>query len=198
VNRLTLAPARRAAGRTSARSLLVLRVFGHTWRTERLFDRIASRWRLFGPVMMIAAPDVAARTIDAGDYLRWLTGRTSETFVSSDADLAARLASMQLGFDPDARYRVNAFCCRDNAWQAAVVELIHRADAVVMDVRGAAVTRSVRIRTAAAGATAAVTAPGAGRRRRNRSCHAGGGVRRGSERSLPRRSARTSSYEGRV
>jgi hypothetical protein len=142
VNRLTLAPARRAAGRTSARSLLVLRVFGHTWRTERLFDRIASRWRLFGPVMMIAAPDVAARTIDAGDYLRWLTGRTSETFVSSDADLAARLASMQLGFDPDARYRVNAFCCRDNAWQAAVVELIHRADAVVMDVRGAAVTRS--------------------------------------------------------
>ena len=142
VNRLTLAPARRAARRVPAQSLLVLRVFGHTWRTERLFDRIAARWRLFGPVMMIAAPDVSARTIDAGDYLRWLTGRTKEIFVSSGSELTARLASMHLGFDPDARYRINALCCRDNAWQATVVELIHRADAVVMDVRGAAVARA--------------------------------------------------------
>jgi hypothetical protein len=117
-------------------------VFGHTWRTERLFDRIAARWRFFGPVMMIAAPDVTARTIDAGDYLRWLTGRTHEIFVSSDADLAARLASTHMRLDPDARYRINAFCCHDNAWQATVVELIQRADVVMMDVRGAAAARS--------------------------------------------------------
>ena len=123
-----------------ARNLLLLRVFGYTRRTERLFDRIAARWRLFGPVTMIVAPDVAARTIDPADYLRWLTERTDEFFVTSRADLTARLLALDMAPDPDGRYRVNEFCCRDNTWQATVVELIQRADAVVMDVRG--VTRS--------------------------------------------------------
>jgi hypothetical protein len=118
------------------RNLLLLRVFGHTARTERLFDSIASRWRLFGPITMIAAPDVAARIINPGDYLRWLMGRADELFVISGADLDAKLASLDMEPDPDGRYRVNAFCCRSNTWQATVVELMHRADAVVMDVRG--------------------------------------------------------------
>lgn len=125
-----------------ARTLLLLRVFGYTARTERLFDRIGARWRLFGPVTMIAAPDVAARTIDPGDYLRWLTGRADELFVTSRADLDARLDALDMTRDPDGRYRINEFCCRDNTWQATVVELMQRADAVVMDVRG--VTRERR------------------------------------------------------
>jgi hypothetical protein len=44
--------------RPSRRTLLLLRVFGDTARTERVFDRIGARWRWFGPVTMIAAPDV--------------------------------------------------------------------------------------------------------------------------------------------
>ncbi|MBS1140539.1 MAG: hypothetical protein H6R13_1992 [Proteobacteria bacterium] len=117
-------------------TLLLLRVFGYTARTERLFDRVAARWRLIGPVTMIAAPDVTARTIDAGDYLRWLTGRIDELFVTSRPGLDARLASLDLRPDPDGRYRLNEFCCRDSTWQATVVELMLRADAVIMDVRG--------------------------------------------------------------
>jgi hypothetical protein len=136
VSRRLLAGAREACAQRPPRTLLLLRVFGYTRRTERLFDRIGARWRLFGPVTMIAAPDVAARTIDPGDYLRWLTGRVDELFVTSRADLDARLAALDLAPDPDGRYRVNEFCCRDNTWQATVVELIQRADAVVMDVRG--------------------------------------------------------------
>jgi hypothetical protein len=142
VNGMLLARIRPVAGHPPARNLLLLRAFGHTWRTERLFDRIGARWRLFGPVTVIAAPDVVARTIDPGDYLRWLTGRADEIFVTSRADLDAKLVTLDVTPDPDGRYRVNAFCCRDNTWQATVVELMERADAVVMDVRG--VTRERR------------------------------------------------------
>ena len=85
---------------------------------------------------MIAAPDVAARTIDPGDYLRWLTGRVDESFVTTRDDLDAKLVALDMAPDPDGRYRVNEFCCRDNTWQATVVELMQRADAVVMDLRG--------------------------------------------------------------
>ncbi|MBL8529038.1 MAG: hypothetical protein JNL68_15230, partial [Burkholderiales bacterium] len=136
VNGWWLARLRAGLRPVPARTLLLLRVFGYTARTERLFDRIGARWRLFGPVTMIAAPDVAARTIDPGDYLRWLTGRADELFVTSRADLDARLDALDMTRDPDGRYRINEFCCRDNTWQATVVELMQRADAVVMDVRG--------------------------------------------------------------
>lgn len=117
-------------------TLLLLRVFGYTARTERLFDRVAARWRLLGPVTMIAAPDVTARTIDAGDYLRWLTGRVDDLFVTSATGLADRLARLDLRPDPDGRFRVNEFCCRASTWQACVVELMLRADVVLMDLRG--------------------------------------------------------------
>jgi hypothetical protein len=135
LNAFLLARGRRAVAQAPARNLLLLRVFGYTARTERLFDRIGARWRLFGPVTMIAAPDVVARTINPGDYLRWLTGRADELFVTSRADLVAKLAALDMKPDPDGRFRVNAFCCRHNTWQATIVELMRRADVVLMDVR---------------------------------------------------------------
>jgi len=124
------------AARPAPRTLLLLRVFGDTARTESLFDRIASRWQLFGPVTMIAAPDVVARTVDPGDVLRFAAGNIAAGFVKSQDDLTRRLASMDNEPDRDGRYRANEFCCRDDTWQATVVELIDRADAVVMDLRG--------------------------------------------------------------
>lgn len=142
INRLLLQAfglRQRAVARVDVRAaptLLVLRVFGFTARTERLFDRVVSRWRLLGPVTMIAAPDVTARTIDAGDYLRWLTGRVDELFVTSKDDLDTKLRQLDLQPDPDGRFRVNGFCCRDSTWQATVVALMERADVVVMDLRG--------------------------------------------------------------
>jgi hypothetical protein len=135
VNAFLLTRIGRTDAQLPARNLLLLRVFGYTAPLERLFDRVGARWRLFGPVTTIAAPDVVARTIGPGDYLRWLTGRADQLFVTSRADLAARLAALDLAPDPDHRYRVNAFCCRHNTWQATVVELMQRADVVLMDVR---------------------------------------------------------------
>lgn len=130
---------RRAAalpGRPPARTLLVLRVFGDAARSEALFDRIVARWRWFGPVTLIAAPDVVARTVDPGDFLRFAAGDIGSTFVTSQAELDLRLATLDTVPDPDGRYRINEFCCNDATWQATVVKLIERADAVVMDLRG--------------------------------------------------------------
>jgi hypothetical protein len=121
--------------RPPRRTLLFLRVFGHTARTERLLDRIAARWRLYGAVTMIAGPDTAGRTLDPGDFLRFAAGDLASTFVTSREALDRRLATLDLDVDPDGRYRLDEFCCRDTTWKATVVELIDRADAVVMDLR---------------------------------------------------------------
>lgn len=135
VNRWLFRSSGLARGRAQPRTLLILRTFGFQKRTERLFDRIGSRWRYFGPVTVIAAPDVIARTVDAGDFLGWLTGRVDESFIRTQADLDERLATFDGAPDPDGRYRIIEFCCRNNTWQATVVSLMDRADAVVMDLR---------------------------------------------------------------
>ena len=128
--------AQRSAPAPAPRTLLLLRVFGDTARTEALFERIATRWQRFGPVTMIAAPDVVAGTVDPGDILRFATGSLATGFVTSQQDLTHRLATMDVAPDGDGRYRINEFCCHDDTWQATVVALIERADAVVMDLRG--------------------------------------------------------------
>ncbi|MEO8836262.1 MAG: hypothetical protein ABI364_05950 [Caldimonas sp.] len=132
---LALRRAWHGVARPPPRTLLVLRVFGDTRRAEGLFDRIASRWRLFGPVTTIAAPDIAARTVDPGDLLSFASGDIADTFVRSAADLQRRMAWLDTAPDPDGRYRIEEFCCRDDTWRATVVELIERADAVLMDLR---------------------------------------------------------------
>lgn len=131
-----LGQAQRREPRPPPRTLLLLRVFGDTARTEALFDRIALRWRWFGPVTLIAAPDVVARTVDPGDFLGFAAGRLGASFINSQADLDQRLATLDRRPDPDGRYRLNEFCCRDNSWSATVVALMQRADAVLMDLRG--------------------------------------------------------------
>src|SRR5574337_61235 len=124
------------APRPAPRRLLLLRVFGDTARTEALFDRIGARWQLFGPVAMIAGPDVVARVVNPGDFVRFAAGRVGSAFVNTADDLQRRLAAMDDEPGLDGRWRVEAFCCRDDTWQATVVELMDRADAVIMDLRG--------------------------------------------------------------
>jgi hypothetical protein len=125
-----------AAENRAPRTLLLLRVFGYTKRTEKLFDRVGARWRYFGPVTMIAAPDVVARSIDPADFLYYMVGAIDENFVRSSADLERRLATLDTQRDPDGRFRVNDFCCADTTWRATVTALMDRADVVLMDLRG--------------------------------------------------------------
>ena len=125
-----------AAGAERPPTLLLLRLFGHTSRSERFFDRVISRWRLHGPVTVIGAPDLVARTLDPADVMQMVTARLGDSFITSQQQLDARIAAVDLQPDPDGRYRVNEFWCRDNSWQATVTALMSRCDAVVMDVRG--------------------------------------------------------------
>ena len=131
-----------AAGAPPPRTLLFLRAFGWQARTERLFDRLGARWRALGPITLIAAPDVVARSIDPGDLLAWLQGREADAFVRDAAGLAQRLAAIDNQRDPDGLHRLNEFCCTDATWQAAVVALMARADVVLMDLRGVQAQRA--------------------------------------------------------
>lgn len=118
------------------RRLLLLRVFGFQKRTEQLFDAVGQRWRFHGSVQMIAGTDLAARSIDPGDFVRFLGARMNEQFITGESELQARLSSLDVAPDPDGRYRVNEFFCRDDTWQAALVALLDVSDAVLMDLRG--------------------------------------------------------------
>jgi tetratricopeptide (TPR) repeat protein len=118
------------------RRLLLLRTFGFQKRTERLFDAIGERWRFHGAVLMIAGSDLAVRTINPADYLRFVSRRLRHRFLMTDADLQRNLDRLDEWPDPDGRYRVNELFCGDDAWHKAVVALLDRAEVVLMDLRG--------------------------------------------------------------
>jgi len=126
----------RGIERPPNRRLLLLRTFGFQKRTERLFDGIGQRWRFHGPVLMIAGTDLAARTINPDDYLRFLSRRLSQRFIKTAEDLERNLERLDDRPDPDGRYRINELFCADRTWYQALVGLLDRADVVLMDLRG--------------------------------------------------------------
>lgn len=126
----------RGASAEEPKRLLLLRVFGHHARTESLFDRIAQRWRFRGPVQLIAGVDLAMRTADPGDMLAFVGGRLREVYVSTASEVPARLARLDMGRDPDGRFRVNDLYCTDETWKDTLLQLLELSDVVVMDLRG--------------------------------------------------------------
>lgn len=124
-----------ASGRQPA-ELLLLRVFGHRQRSRRLLDQLGQRWNFVGPISLIAAPDLAATTLEPHELLQFWRLRLRSLFVASDADLQQRLAGFDARPDPDGRYRINEFFCHDNTWRATVHALTQRSSAILMDLRG--------------------------------------------------------------
>jgi hypothetical protein len=124
-----------AAGRSPAR-LLLLRSFGFRRRSERFFDLLGARWRYAGPIQLIAASDLAARSIDPDEFLDFLSGRLRHRFIIEPGDLERRFAEVDNRPDPDGRYRVNEFFCGNDAWRPAVTRLMAESDLVAMDLRG--------------------------------------------------------------
>jgi hypothetical protein len=116
--------------------LLLLRVFGFGRRSSRLMDLIAARWRYVGSIDLIAAPDLAARTIEPGKLLAFVRGRLGRLFVRDQGELARRLAAIDDRRDPDGRFRVNELFCAGDVWRSAVQALMADAHLVVMDLRG--------------------------------------------------------------
>ena len=120
---------------TAARRLLMLRVFGHQARTESLFDRVAQLWRFHGPVQLIAGVDLAMRSVDPGDVLTLLDGRLAELFVRAPEEIVERPERLDLGPDPDGRFRINEVYCHAHTWKAMLEALLDATDAVLMDLR---------------------------------------------------------------
>jgi hypothetical protein len=116
--------------------LLFLRVFGSARRSEKLFDLLAARWRYAGSVQLISATDVARSRFEPDEFLDFIGGRFAARYISGSDELDRRIAQLELRPDPDGRYRVNEFFCRDDTWQQTVVTLIRYSDLVVMDLRG--------------------------------------------------------------
>ncbi|MFO0522093.1 MAG: hypothetical protein ACK515_16995 [bacterium] len=117
-------------------SLLLLRVFGHQARTERLFDAVAAHWRFTGPVAMIAGADLAVRSIDVDEALAFAHGEIEASYVADEAGLERRLAGLRAQADPDGRYRVEEFFCFDDTWRATLQWLLLHTRVVLMDLRG--------------------------------------------------------------
>jgi hypothetical protein len=116
--------------------LLLLRVYGFGRRSRRLLDLLGTRWRLMGSIDLIAAPDLASRTVEPSIFLEFVRGRLKRLFIRTPDDLKLRIAALDHRPDPDARFRINQLFCSDDMWKAAVMQLMEGASLVAMDLRG--------------------------------------------------------------
>jgi hypothetical protein len=133
---LMLPRLRRAARRHPPSSLLVLRVFGSRGRSARRLEHIGNRWRTVGPIHLIAGADTATANLDLSEVFRFLTFRFRSVYVPDAADLERRLEKLDCAPDPDGGYRVNDFFCFDDTWKATFNALLHRSDAILLDLSG--------------------------------------------------------------
>ena len=116
--------------------LLVLRVFRRGGPMAWLFDHVVQRWRLYGPVLLITAADLASRTLEPHELVAFVEGRLQERYIGSAEQLHSQLAQAQGQPDHDGRWRVHEFCCYANSWKPTLDALLSRSDAVLMDLRG--------------------------------------------------------------
>jgi len=119
-----------------SRSLLLLRVFGHSQRVRTLADQIGQTWRHAGPLNMIGGTDLATALLEPDELMRFWSGKLRQGFVASSTDLDKRLQHLDEDPDPDGRCRINEFFCHDNTWRATVRALARRSAVVLMDLRG--------------------------------------------------------------
>jgi hypothetical protein len=117
-------------------SLLLLRVFALGQRSERLFDILSKRWLQAGSIDMIAGPDLVTSTVEPHEFLDYMGGHLSRSFINNPSVLKQRLEQRDRRPDPDGRYRVNEFFCTDDTWQMCMQRLTSDNDVLLMDLRG--------------------------------------------------------------
>jgi hypothetical protein len=122
--------------------LLLLRTFGARRRSARLLRDVTSRWRWIGSVELITGTDVAGEVLEPHELLDFLRRRLDEHFVADPADVADRVAGLDLRPDRDGRYRVNDLLCHADTWQPTVQALLDDVDAVLVDLRSLTAARA--------------------------------------------------------
>jgi hypothetical protein len=129
------------AARLPKLRMLYLRVFGLSGRSEKLLDFLAARWRYAGSIQLISATDVARGRFEPDEFLDFLNGRLASAYIRDRSDLDRRLTTLDLGPDPDGRFRINEFFCRSDTWKQTVTRLMGQSDLVLMDLRAFASER---------------------------------------------------------
>jgi hypothetical protein len=116
--------------------LLLLRVFGRPNEREDLLDDLNDTWRRIGAIDLLAASDVASRTLESRMLEAFLLRRGDDQFLRSEADLNLRIEQRRSRIEGDARYPVDPFFCHESIWWTAFTKLAEKSDVVMMDVRG--------------------------------------------------------------
>jgi hypothetical protein len=115
--------------------LLVLRVFSLGVRSERLFHALSKRWLRLGEISLISGPDLITQTVRPDEFLEFLGGRLSRSFVRDRSDFERRVSMLDGEPDKDGGYRITEFFCYSDTWQTAVRGLVEHSDAILMDLR---------------------------------------------------------------
>jgi hypothetical protein len=111
------------------RRLVMLRVFG----SDALADlqHLVEPWYRVGTIDYLEGYDTVGSRSDvqaAAD-----SGRVEQVLVKTEAEVQARLNASPLEPGPDLRFRSAPFQCTGATWRSAVMGMLARADAVVMD-----------------------------------------------------------------
>jgi hypothetical protein len=136
--------------------LLLLRVFGRPNEREDLLDDLNDTWRRIGAVDLLAASDVASRTLESRMLEAFLLRRSDDQFLRTEKDVDDRVRKRRFEIEGDARYPVDPFFCHESKqnvvgevpiWWHAVTRLAETADVVVMmDLRGFSTTNAGCVR----------------------------------------------------
>jgi len=129
----------RALGRLDASEalplrLLLLRVFGNSRRSERLFEQLVQAWSPLGSIELIGGADLALQQVSPLDFLAFVTGRLRERFGQAPSEAAARLAKPSTRAT-DGSYPARQTFCHADVWEPTMHHLLAASDAVVMDLR---------------------------------------------------------------
>ena len=116
-------------------SLLLLRVFKPSGRSEAFMDRFLARWRFAAPVWMIAGPDLAGALMEPDEFFAYLRRSLADRFISDAGQIPERLAGLDGERDPDGRFRVSELFCANSTWKPVVLAMIDRAGVILLDLR---------------------------------------------------------------
>jgi len=119
-----------------AQRLLLLRAFGNADQSERLLDLLEGTWLWLGPIDVVAASDVALRTLRASMVEAFLLRRIDERFLKTEDEVDRRLQQLESRLEGDGRHPLNGVYCYESAWRRAVMRLGPASDVVLMDLRG--------------------------------------------------------------
>ncbi len=84
---------------------------------------------------MIAGPDLAGAYLEPNEFLDYMNGRLHEHFVADPGEAVRRVEALDSRRDPDGRFRVNEVHCTADTWRPAVLAMMDRAGAILLDLR---------------------------------------------------------------